>query len=85
MNLCGLSDIKYIKKASQIGFDILEFQAQPLLEMSRNRLDKIKNAAKEYGIELTYSLGLDKKYDISSCDKSVRKGGIKYLTEIMNK
>lgn len=77
--------IKYIKKISELGFDILEFQAQPLLEMSNNRLDEIKNAANEYGIELTYSLGLDKRYDISSCDESVRKGGIKYLTEIMNK
>ena len=26
--------VKYINKAADIGFDILEFQAQPLLEMS---------------------------------------------------
>lgn len=77
--------IKYIKKAKDIGFDILEFQAQPLLEMSKSRMDEIKDAAKEYDIELTYSLGLDKKYDISSCDESVRLGGIKYLSEIMDK
>lgn len=77
--------IKYIKKASDIGFDILEFQAQPLLEMSQSRLDEIKAAAENHGIELTYSLGLDKKYDISSCDEAVRLGGIKYLTDIMNK
>ncbi len=77
--------IKYIKKASDIGFDILEFQAQPLLDMTEKRMTEIKNAAEEYGIELTYSLGLDKKYDISSNDESVRLGGIKYLTEIMNK
>lgn len=48
-------------------------------------MDEIKDAAKEYDIELTYSLGLDKKYDISSCDESVRLGGIKYLSEIMDK
>ena len=77
--------IKYIKKAKDIGFDILEFQAQPLLEMSKSRMDEIKDAAKKYDIELTYSLGLDKKYDISSCDESVRLGGIKYLSEIMDK
>ena len=77
--------VKYIKKAKDIGFDILEFQAQPLLEMSKSRMDEIKDAAKEYDIELTYSLGLDKKYDISSCDESVRLGGIKYLSEIMDK
>ena len=75
--------IKYIEKAAKIGFDVLEFQAQPLLEMSKTRMTEMKNAADYYGVELTYSLGLDKKYDISSMDESVRNGGIKYLSEIM--
>lgn len=56
--------VKYIKKAADIGFDVLEFQAQPLLDMTKARMDEIKAAADYYGIELTYSLGLDKKYDI---------------------
>lgn len=77
--------IKYLKKAKDIGFDILEFQAQPLLEMSNNRLTEIKAAAQEYGIEMTYSLGLDKAYDISSSDESTRSKGIRYLTAIMEK
>lgn len=77
--------IKYIKKAAEIGFDILEFQAQPLLEMSYERMDEIKAAAEQYEIELTYSLGLDKKYDISSCDEAVRLGGIEYLSNIMER
>lgn len=76
--------IKYIQKAAEIGFDVLEFQAQPLLDMTKKRMDEIKAAAQHYGVELTYSLGLDKKYDISSCDTAVRTGGIKYLSDIMN-
>lgn len=76
--------IKYIQKAADIGFDVLEFQAQPLLDMTEKRMDEIKTAAEYYGVELTYSLGLDKKYDISSCDTAVRKGGIRYLSDIMN-
>lgn len=75
--------IKYINKAADIGFDILEFQAQPLLDMSDEKLCEIKAAADARGIELTYSLGLDKKYDISSTDEDVRLGGVKYLTNIM--
>ena len=75
--------IKYINRAADIGFDVLEFQAQPLLEMSDERLAKIKSEADKRGIELTYSLGLDKKYDISSIDESVRLGGVKYLRDIM--
>jgi D-psicose/D-tagatose/L-ribulose 3-epimerase len=76
--------VKYIEKAAKIGFDVLEFQAQPLLEMSKARMDEIKAAANHFGIELTYSLGLDKKYDISSSDRAVREGGIKYLSDIMS-
>ncbi len=77
--------IKYINKAADIGFDVLEFQAQPLLEMSDARLAEIKSAADRRGIELTYSLGLDPKYDISSEDESVRCGGVKYLSQIMDR
>lgn len=84
-NTWAADHIKYIEKAAKIGFDVLEFQAQPLLDMSDSRLDEIKSAAKEYGIELTYSLGLDKKYDISSTDSEIRNSGIKYLSEIMKR
>lgn len=75
--------IKYINKAADLGFDILEFQAQPLLDMTDAQLLKIKAEADRRNIELTYSLGLDRKYDISSTDESIRLGGIHYLLDIM--
>lgn len=77
--------IKYVNKAADIGFDILEFQAQPLLEMSDDRMREIKKAADDRGIELTYSLGLDPAYDVSSADESIRLGGIDYLKRIVEK
>ncbi len=61
----------------------MEFQAQPLLDMSDEKLLDIKKCANEHGIELTYSLGLDKAYDISSDDPEVREKGVDYLTAIM--
>lgn len=76
---------KYIKKAASLGYDILEFQAQALLNMSDARMEELKAIAKDEGIELTYSLGLDPAYDISSYDENTRKAGIKYLTEIVEK
>ena len=76
---------KYIKKAKAIGFDVLEFQAQPLLEMSDDKIRSLKALADEEGIELTYSLGLDRAYDVSSLDESVRKGGVEYLQNIVKK
>lgn len=74
---------KYIKKAAAIGFDVLEFQAQPLLEMSDDKLRDLKKMADEEGIELTYSLGLDRAYDVSSPDEKIRLGGVDYLKRIV--
>lgn len=76
---------KYIRKAKDIGFDVLEFQAQPLLEMSDDKIRSLKALADEVGIELTYSLGLDPAYDVSSLDETVRKGGVEYLQNIIRK
>lgn len=76
---------KYIRKAADIGFDILEFQAQPLLEMTDEHIRSLKASADDAGIELTYSLGLDRHYDVSSLDESVRLGGVKYLQDIIRK
>lgn len=77
--------IKYINKAADIGFDILEFQAQPLLEMSNEHMLRLKKEAKERGIELTYSLGLDPQYDVSNENQHIRLGGIEYLKRIVEK
>ena len=76
---------KYIRKAKEIGFDVLEFQAQPLLEMTDEKIKSLKALADEVGIELTYSLGLDRAYDVSSLDETIRKGGVEYLQNIVRK
>lgn len=76
---------KYIRKAADIGFDILEFQAQPLLEMSDDKIRSLRALADDVGIELTYSLGLDPAYDVSSLDEAKRKGGVEYLQNIIKK
>jgi len=76
---------KYIRKAAEIGFDVLEFQAQPLLEMSDDHIRSLRREADACRIELTYSLGLDRNYDVSSLDETVRTGGVKYLQNIIRK
>ena len=63
---------KYIRKVAKIGYDILEFQAQPLLEMSDDHIRELRKAADDAGIELTYSLGLDPRFDVSSLDETIR-------------
>lgn len=76
---------KYIDKVAKIGFDILEFQAQPLLEMTDDHIRELRKWADAAGIRLTYSLGLDPHYDVSSLDESIRQGGVKYLQNIIRK
>ncbi len=77
--------LKYIKKVADIGFDVLEFQAQPLLEMSKDHMMEMVKAANDYGVELTYSLGLDRNYDVSSPDETIRTGGVDYLKRIVER
>lgn len=75
----------YIDKMVRLGFDILEFQAQPLLDMTDEECRSVKKYADERGIKLSYSLGLNPRYDISSRDAEVRQGGVKYLSDIVRK
>ena len=76
---------RYIDKMAKLGGDILEFQAQPLLDIDDCELRAIRKYADEAGIEMTYSLGLNKQYDIANRDEQVRKAGIKYLSDICRK
>ncbi len=75
----------YIDKVQKLGYDILEFQAQPLLDMTDDECRAIKKYADERGIKLSYSLGLNPKYDIANKDKNVRAGGVEYLSNIVRK
>ena len=84
-NTWDVDHIKYMKKAKEIGFDILEFQAQPLLEMTREHMKEMKSTADDLGIELTYSLGLDPAYDVSSNDEEIRRLGVEYLKNIVER
>lgn len=75
----------YIDKVKRLGYDILEFQAQPLLEMEDSECRAIKRYADDAGIKLSYSLGLNPKYDVASPDAAVREGGVRYLSDIVRK
>ncbi|MBR2022946.1 MAG: sugar phosphate isomerase/epimerase [Clostridia bacterium] len=75
----------YIDKVKKLGYDILEFQAQPLLDMTDEECRSIKKHADANGIKLSYSLGLNPKYDVANRDKAVRDGGVEYLSNIVRK
>ena len=75
----------YIDKVKRLGYDILEFQAQPLLDMTNEECRAIKRYADDAGIKLSYSLDLNPQYDVASPDKDVRAGGVEYLSNIVRK
>lgn len=75
----------YIDKMVKLGYDILEFQAQPLLEMTDCECREIKKYADERGIKLSYCLGLNPMFDVASKNEETRKGGVKYLSDIVRK
>lgn len=75
----------YIDKVAGLGYDILEFQAQPLLDLTDAECRVLKKYADEKGIKLSYSLGLNPKYDVANRDKEIRKGGVEYLQNIVRK
>ncbi|WP_069997854.1 D-psicose 3-epimerase [Cellulosilyticum sp. I15G10I2] len=74
----GTDIIPLIKKVRALGFDILEVAPGPLLAKSKQERDMIAKAANDVGIELTFSVGLGKAYDLSSEDEKIRNNGIDF-------
>lgn len=71
--------VPYVKKVSDLGFDILEVNSGTVTEMSYKQRDRLKDEAKKYNIELTFCIGLTAEYDIASDNPVVRHKGIKFL------
>lgn len=74
----------YVTKVASLGFDVLEIQPDALLAMPKTKLDEIKKAANDRGIELTYCIGFPQDKDLASKDASVRRAGIKYARKILD-
>ncbi|MFY9446242.1 MAG: sugar phosphate isomerase/epimerase family protein [Dethiobacteria bacterium] len=73
----------YIKKAADLGFDIMELPAVALENMAADKVKELKQLSREYNVDLTFSLGLPRQYDISSRDESTRRRGIEYLKKLL--
>lgn len=71
--------VPFVYKVKDLGFDILEVNSGTVTNMNNAERDRLKNAAKDAGIELTFCIGLSKDYDIASEDASVRQKGVKFL------
>lgn len=79
-------DYRYFaKKVQELGFDILEISAGDLIGMSDREIDELKAVARDFGISISSNIGPAKRYDVGSKDPAVRKRGIDYLCQIMER
>lgn len=72
---------RYIEKAKQAGFDVLEVSSG-ILSLSDDELSALRDAAKEAGLILTACLGLTKELDVSSANEATRAKGIDYMKRL---
>ncbi len=76
--------IYYINKVARLGFDTLEICPANLVDMSKDDCLKIRRAADDAGIDLTYCIGIPKQYDIASADPDVRRAGVEYQKKLID-
>jgi D-psicose/D-tagatose/L-ribulose 3-epimerase len=74
--------VPYIRKAKRLGFDILEVNAGTVARMAGPERERLKEAAADAGIELTYCIGLPHDFDVASENDAVRARGIAYLKDM---
>ena len=77
-----VDQLPFVEKARKTGFDVLEVRAQKIARMSNAELDKLKGAAADAGLDLTYSIGMTEEMDMVSEDSSVRKNGVTLLQDL---
>ena len=61
--------VNLVKKASSIGFDILEISADHVFHMSVGELEKLNEIRKDHGLTFTLNSGPAKEYDLASADE----------------
>jgi D-psicose/D-tagatose/L-ribulose 3-epimerase len=73
--------LSYVPKVAKLGFEVFEISAYPLINLTVEQRDAIKDATADAGLELSFQTSLPKIYDIASPDAAIRKSGIEYLKQ----
>jgi D-psicose/D-tagatose/L-ribulose 3-epimerase len=75
--------LPFVDKVKALGFDQLELHAAILEGREPSYRLKIREQADKAGVALSYGMGLDKDYDLSSTDEQVRQRGVAYMKRII--
>jgi len=74
----------FVKKVADLGFDQLELNGGTIVNYSSSKRKELKDLADEYGISLSYGIGLQKQYDVSSLDTNVREKGLDFMKQMID-
>ena len=73
----------FVNKAKALGFDLLELHAAVLESKESSYRLKLKNEAEKAGLALSYCMGLDEQYDVSSMNEERRECGVQYMKRVI--
>jgi D-psicose/D-tagatose/L-ribulose 3-epimerase len=74
--------VPFIGKVKDLEFDILEVNAGTVTRMAGPERERLKQAADDAGIELTYCIGLTHDLDVASENDAVRARGVDFLKDM---
>lgn len=75
--------VPFVAKVKSLGFDVLEVNAGTVTRMNSSERDRLKKAAFEAGVELSYCIGLPHEFDVASPDSATRKRGVQFLKDMV--
>lgn len=75
--------IPLMEKIARLGFDVCEVASAEFCQYSDGTLRELKRCADGHGLTLTYSIGLEREYDLASDDPAIRENGIRHVTGIL--
>jgi D-psicose/D-tagatose/L-ribulose 3-epimerase len=73
--------LPFVDKVKKLGFDLLELHAGVLADKDRDYRLKIKEKAGREGVLLSYGMGLEESYDVSSLDEGKRLRGVERMKQ----
>ena len=76
--------VPFIRKVKKLGFDQLELNGGTVATMSSAEQRSLKQMADEEELILSYGIGLQKQYDVSSLDDQVRSNGVDFMKRMID-
>ena len=76
---------RYIRKAAQLGLDILEIACTPVPAMSRTEMARLRDEAADLGVMLTAGHGPSAAQNLASSDPAVQRQASAFYTDLLER